>query len=715
MSLNLQRYYLSLVCVVYFLNLREVQGSSLTSALDDGNAVYAEELIRYAKSAEIRNYLNESQDPCENFYNFACGNYYRINPPDTPPYQRNIFQSISKTLSHRLLRLLQEDDEQSVDTPTDQKVKHFFDSCLNIESLSKAYRSKLLDIVKEFGKMPVLEGDQWQESEFDWLKTVAKIAHKYNIHMIIGYLVDVDYTNHSINRMSITAQDMPLKSRLVYSEEVHALVRNIRKNAIAQRLQHFLELETSLANRTAEEIFEFETRLVLGYSNSSILWNFQQRNHTNKAGNGATIVSNLLTIEEMQRKYQPHLDFKRWLNISLGFLPTGQVNDLIEPSAANIAGALKQTPARIVANYIFYNLLENFMFAIPKEKHILQDWCVITTKSYFAKVLDNMIYRNYITDQTIKAVEYLWQIIKTTFQSRLDSNQYNWMMEDTRRHAADKLKNMRLEINSYQQTNFSEEFHELKINSVDYIENIKALLVQSAIKWRQKVTQPPTTYDNPVYLSFTPVNIQDENLIKVPVSILQPYFMLSEHYPNSLNFATLGFLLSHELLHAFDEEGKLFDESGNLKEWFDPESNDYFKKQTNCFSLQYHRYNYSGRPLPLLDSQTENTADNGGLRLAYNSYLHWYEDAVRSYEMQKSQETMPRLKYTNKQLFFISYGQLWCSSTHPLIKSYAASIDDHVPNEFRAIVPLSNLPEFSKEFNCPFGTNMNPAKKCILY
>ncbi|XP_073816881.1 endothelin-converting enzyme 1-like [Musca autumnalis] len=698
-------------------------------------AVINRDLARYAKSAEIRNYMDQTQDPCGNFYSFTCGNYYRINPPNKSPYQSNTFQTISSSLNRKLSQLLRAPTSREFDTETDMKVKRFFESCMKTNYPRNWYHDNMKMIIGEFGQMPALAGNRWREEDFDWLTTVAQISYKYDMRIILGHLIQVDVANNTVNRLSVVMQDIPLESVSIYVDAVHKSFREAHLSVMVKNMKLALGLDDKLAKKTAREIFDFEKRLFVG----EYLSGDDENEEDVKEGQGveeqqqeeeevtevveeedeeeednSSIHLNLTTIDEMQEKYMPHLDIKRLLNISLGYVPNEQVYDLIEDDAENIITTILETRKRIVANYIFYYLIQEFLLPEPKHASDLESMCMRRTKNHFAKVMDNMVYRQDASNHTQQDVHNMWQTIKATFKSVLQSNKLKWMHPDTRKYALEKLQTIRMEINTYENSNFTEEFGPLEISQSDYIANKKSILALRAKQTRAKLHEPPKPYDDPESLSFTPVYITTENLIKVPVSVLQPYFLWSDFYPNALKFGTLGFLMSHELIHGFDEEGRAHDKDGNKHEWWDKASNDYFSNQTECFNQQYTKFKYGGEFLPELDSQSENIADNGGIRLAYDAYKRWYEDAVRSYTNMEG-ELMPRLNYTSKQLFFIGYGQLWCSATHPALRNYVSSTDDHVPEKFRVIGPLKNLAEFSEEFQCRVGSYMNPEKKCIIY
>ncbi|KAH7712060.1 endothelin-converting enzyme, partial [Aphelenchoides avenae] len=78
--------------------------------------------------------------------------------------------------------------------------------------------------------------------------------------------------------------------------------------------------------------------------------------------------------------------------------------------------------------------------------------------------------------------------------------------------------------------------------------------------------------------------------------------------------------------------------------------------------------------------------------------------------------TVPELKdYSARQLFFMSYGQFWCSNSRPEAARVNLMTDDHSPTKFRVNGVVMNSPEFAAAFNCPQGSPMNPQNKCIVW
>ncbi|XP_011496127.1 PREDICTED: neprilysin-like, partial [Ceratosolen solmsi marchali] len=109
-----------------------------------------------------------------------------------------------------------------------------------------------------------------------------------------------------------------------------------------------------------------------------------------------------------------------------------------------------------------------------------------------------------------------------------------------------------------------------------------------------------------------------------------------------------------------------------------------------------------------VNTQGENIADNGGIKEAYFAYNEW--------EGRNGPEPrLPGLHYTSQQMFWISSASIWCNKYRPEALKGRVIVDVHSPGEFRVIGPLSNMAEFSRDFNCPSDSSMNPTKKCSVW
>ncbi|KAH8363483.1 hypothetical protein KR084_010896, partial [Drosophila pseudotakahashii] len=673
------------------------------SAIEDDlnqDTPYMKELLRQAKAAEIESFMDQKADPCGDFYTFSCGNYERINSAlSMQVVTTGVFETLTNGLNRKILKMLNTAHD-SHDTPEDIQVKHFYESCLRIRELNSTYSQKLRRLIAEFGTMPVLEGSSWQEEDFDWLGTTARMAHRYGITPVIGMEVNKDLASNQRNRIYLGQQDFPLEARSMYVDNETAIYRQKYRFNIQRTLQRSLGVKMELAKKTAKELMDFEVDLAHGLVDES-------------EGLDLSELAELVTVAEVHRRYSPTLDIDRLISVSMGERVTDQIYEYNKRYQQNLVEVIKRTPKRTIANYIFFRLIWEFVETPSDKPEKQKQACVDLTKKFFAKNLDNMFYRRYNNEKSSREIDNMWRQLKATFNETLrSSSALDWIERPTRNLAIAKLQAMTLEVNNYAEDNFTEEFADLNLQSADYVENVRQTSLLGAKQMREMLHQPAKPFEAGSQLSYTPANILIENTIKVPVALLQPFYIWSDVYPNAVMFGTLASLIGHELIHGFDDSGRKFDAKGNSNDWWDERSSANFLQRRECFTKQYGRYVYDGIQLKESTSQSENIADNGGMRLAYTAYRKWYESQLPS---DLTKETLPNMRFTAQQLFFISFGQIWCNDAHPSVKALQVSTDQHMPGKFRVIGSLSNFDEFSKEFNCKAGSAMNPSVKCLLY
>ncbi|SPP88183.1 neprilysin-4-like [Drosophila guanche] len=666
---------------------------------------YMRQLLRNAKAAEMQSFMNQRADPCTDFYDFACGNWSRINSAiSLSEFTTGLFETLTKALNRKLALILTSPPNAN-DTREDVQVKHFYESCTRLGELKPTYAQKLKSLIAEFGSMPVLEGSSWQEDKFDWLETTARMDYRYGVGSILSIEVTKDFANNHLNRVYVGQQDFPLESRAMYVDNRTQTYRRALRDRMQSTMERFLGVEKELAKTTAQELLDFEVSLARGLADES---------------DGVDIASmaKLMTVAEMHSRYAPTLDIERFVQISMGERITDQVYEYNEDYQRNLVLVMQSTPKRVVANYLFYSMIKDFAVTAPKTAESKKEMCIGLTKKSFAKNLDNMIYRSYKNEKTAREIESMWNQLKSTFNETLRSSQLlDWIDRPIREKAIVKLEAMTLQVNSYADYNFTKEFEGLNLQSADYVENLRQATILGVKQMRAELHLPAKPLEAGELLSYTPANILVENAIKVPVALLQPFYLWANAYPSAVMFGSLAVLIGHELIHGFDDSGRKFDARGQFHDWWDETSANNFLERQTCFTEQYGAFVYDGIPLKRSVSQSENIADNGGVRLAYTAYRKWY-DALESRPNSGEEllkETLPTLDYNSKQLFFISYAQVWCNDAHPQVKAIQVSTDQHVPGKFRVIGPLSNFDEFSKEFNCPIDSPMNPRQKCVLY
>ena len=194
------------------------------------------------------------------------------------------------------------------------------------------------------------------------------------------------------------------------------------------------------------------------------------------------------------------------------------------------------------------------------------------------------------------------------------------------------------------------------------------------------------------------------NEIVFPAGILQPPFF-NPKADDAVNYGGIGAVIGHEMTHGFDDQGRQYDEVGNLRDWWSPESAAKFKERSGAVVKQYSDY----EPLPGLHvngelTQGENIADIGGVKVAYAA-------------LQKALAGKPQEKidgFTPDQRFFLGFAQIWRSVQRDEDLKLRLNTDPHSPARYRVNGPLQDSVDFQKAFNIPDGSPMvRPADKRV--
>ncbi|HVT97179.1 MAG TPA: M13 family metallopeptidase, partial [Acidobacteriaceae bacterium] len=202
------------------------------------------------------------------------------------------------------------------------------------------------------------------------------------------------------------------------------------------------------------------------------------------------------------------------------------------------------------------------------------------------------------------------------------------------------------------------------------------------------------------------------NDINFPAGILLPAFY-DKDATDATNYGHIGAVVGHELTHGFDDEGAKFDAKGNLKDWWTPADEKNFQQRTDCVANEYSQFN-AVDDLKLNGRLTlgENTADNGGLRLAYIALMTRLAEGKPS---ANTAEQKAESSLTPQQQFFLGYAQNYCSNARPEFLRMIAQTDPHSPDPLRVRGVLVNMPEFAHAFKCKPGQPMAPVKSCRVW
>ena len=287
-----------------------------------------------------------------------------------------------------------------------------------------------------------------------------------------------------------------------------------------------------------------------------------------------------------------------------------------------------------------------------------------------------------------------------------DIDSLDWMSAETKKRAQEKLH---LIADKVGYPNKWRDYSKLTIERGDALGNsLRAAEFEShrqLAKIGKPVNRDEWEMSPPTVNAYYNPSMNDINF---PAGVLQsPFFDTSS--PDALNYGHIGLFMGHELTHGFDDEGRQFDGHGNLDDWWTKEDAEKFTEKADCFVNEYSQFSVGDTKLNGKLTLGENTADNGGMRLAYMAFLA--RAAEEGLDLDKKTST----GYTPVQEVFLGFAQDWCAVWRPELERLIATTDPHSPDRFRANGVLVNMPEFAKAFGCKAGQPMVAVKACRVW
>lgn len=157
-----------------------------------------------------------------------------------------------------------------------------------------------------------------------------------------------------------------------------------------------------------------------------------------------------------------------------------------------------------------------------------------------------------------------------------------------------------------------------------------------------------------------------KNQIHILAGLLRAPF-LDTNNPPPMNYAGMGYITSHGVMHGFGVAGRYFQGDGNYQKLWSKKSDKAFTTRSQCVSKQYSRYQAAPKvPINAKRTLEENQADVNGLKLAYQVFLASGRDELPNYQIGKQ-------LLTPEQLFFVSYAQNFCAASNAKTDAYISS------------------------------------------
>lgn len=629
--------------------------------------------------------LDRKADPCNDFYQYACGGWMANNPipPDQASWGR--FTQLHERNQRILRDILETSSAKTTRSAVEQKIGDYFSTCMD----EKAIDTRGTEPLK-----PYLSRIQAMTAKTQITDEAIRL-HQAGVSPLFSVGSTQDMKDATEMIAYVDQGGIGLPERDYYFKEDAKSVE-LRKQYVAhvQKMFELLGEKSDVAAAKAKIVMTVETALAKGSLDVT------SRRDPEK-------IYHRLPVAQLS-EMNPSFAWDRYLP-AIG-APVKTLNVAVPDFFKQLEAQLKSVSLDDWKTYLTWHVVhsaapvlpsafvnENFEFygkALTGSKELRPRWkrCVQYTDADLGEALGQkyveLTFGKEGKEKTLAMVRALEKALERDIQ------QLDWMTPTTKKRALEKLHTIANKIGYPEQWR---DYSSLEIKKGDAIGNS---FRSNTFEFKRQIAKIGKPVDKKEWFMTPPtVNAYydpQNNNINFPAGILQPPFY-DVKLDEAVNYGAIGAVIGHELTHGFDDEGGRFDAKGNLEDWWTPADKKAFDERTECMAKQYSEYEATP-DLKLNGKLTlgENVADNGGLRIAYMALL----DTLAGKQPEKIDG------FTAEQRLFLGWGQIWCQNQTEQIRRMYAQTDPHSPGRWRVNGAVSNMPEFQKAFGCATGQLM---------
>ena len=628
--------------------------------------------------------LDTSINPGDDFYAYATAGWQRNNPLKPEFSRYGAFDVLAENNQIRLNELFQDLAKSKAEAGSvEQKIADLYK--MGLDSLK----------LNEQGIAPVMPYFQALESvtDLESFATASAECELNGIGSIFGGGVSTDLMDSNMQIFYISESGLAMGNRDYYLLPEHQALRDGYK-AFLEKIATLAGLEN--AAEIAQDAFDVEMAIAVPY------WSMVQQRDIMASYNPMTSAQlfaaypnlhldsycQVLGIPEQEKLVVEQPSYFKAINDYVANVDIKVLRHYLQARVLRDASNVVSDDF-YAANFDFFS---RQMAGVQEQK---PRWkrAMATPNSLLGEAVGQMYVAKYFPQED---KDRMLQIVKN-IQASLSEHiaALDWMSDATKEKAQEKLANFTIKIGFPDKW---KDYSSLEIDpSKSYYENLVA-----AARWYSqdnlsKLGQPVDREEwlmspQTVNAYYNPTT----NEICFPAGILQPPFF-NTNADDAVNYGAIGVVISHEMTHGFDDQGRLFDKDGNMNNWWTEEDAKAFEEKTAKLVEQFNQVEV----LPGVfanGSATlgENIADQGGLRIAFTAMQNSFGDS----------HPEPIDGFTAEQRFYLGYATVWAQNITKEEMQRRVLIDVHSQGEHRVNVSLRNIDDFFKAFDIKEGDAM---------
>ena len=629
-----------------------VEQNSGEDKLAESSSIVASRLETVSFPEDMRDNIDFTVNPCQDFFEFACGNWVKENRGNIPKYQSRLafsWDHAEKAIRHAEVDLLRADDGTA---------GQFFRSCMDEDRVEKQ------------GARPM---EPWfrlidEVHDMQSLVRVASEFNKHNMDNFFGWFIDTDPRDSSQKAFQLSEGSLSLPDKSYYLEDSDVMKQH-RESLVSLVTEFFRMIGREEAEAEAKMILDLETRMAQGSTDRDVA----RKDH----GTPTTWE----TFEELT----PSWPWRTWLKLMASC--TAPPDGAMKACTADHTDLMKVGEhggiTLIIRSKDYFPVLEKILKEVPLEALKAEmRWKMIRNSAVYlsSDFIDLMVKMNddlygvsqksprprkcyysttsntpwpaakLYTDKAFhqenrEAALEMLEKIRGRFMENLDHE--DWMSADDRKAAQEKLRKMFFQVawptDKEGKTHWPVETFDMDGHmGPDFFVNYMTVSRFSIQRDLGRILEKPDRreWGGSSSLDVNAFYGPNNNGLWIPAGILQPPFF-DATYPEARNFGSIGCVLGHEMSHGFDDNGRQFDARGELHDWWDQETVHNFAERSSCIANLFDGYAVANRHVNGKLTLGEDIADAGGLKFAYEAFITSKER--RSYE---------------KRMFFTAFAQV---------------------------------------------------------